>query len=150
MQARLPGEAQSNTWSLSASQRSVHGLDLMLLPAGHIFGSAQLFLETDQGSLLYTGDFKLRPGRSAEQAEWRQAETLIMETTYGLPRYRLPPTDEVIDSNHCLLPGHTRFRRRPDPARLFVRKGAGNSLLTGRRRAQADAARVGLFHDADL
>jgi DNA ligase-1 len=68
----------------------------MLLPAGHIFGSAQFFLETENGSLLYTGDFKLRPGRSAEPTEWRQAETLIMETTYGLPRYRLPPTEEVI------------------------------------------------------
>src|SRR5205823_11575205 len=61
-----------------------------------IFGSAQFFLETTSGSLLYTGDFKLRPGRSAEPAEWQHAETLIMETTYGLPRYRLPPTDEVI------------------------------------------------------
>ena len=68
----------------------------MLLPAGHIFGSAQFFLETSNGSLLYTGDFKLRPGRSAEPTEWRHADTLIMETTYGLPRYRLPPTDEVI------------------------------------------------------
>ncbi len=75
---------------------TIRGLDLMLLPAGHIFGSAQFFLETKSGSLLYTGDFKLRPGRSAEPAEWRQADTLIMETTYGLPRYRLPPTDEVI------------------------------------------------------
>ena len=46
--------------------------------------------------MLYTGDFKLRPGRSAEPTEWRQAETLIMETTYGLPRYRFPPTEEVV------------------------------------------------------
>ena len=75
---------------------NVCGLDLMLLPAGHIFGSAQFFLETGAGSLLYTGDFKLRPGQSAEATEWRQADTLIMETTYGLPRYRLPPTDKVI------------------------------------------------------
>ena len=44
----------------------------MLLPAGHIFGSAQFFLETRAGSLLYTGDFKLRPGTSAEATEWRQ------------------------------------------------------------------------------
>ena len=68
----------------------------MLLPAGHIFGSAQFFLQTDAGSLLYTGDFKLRPGKSAEATEWRQADTLIMETTFGLPRYRFPPTEEVI------------------------------------------------------
>jgi DNA ligase 1 len=95
MQARLPGKRYEHVVAFG-ERKTIHGLDLMLLPAGHIFGSAQFFLETEDGSLLYTGDFKLRPGRSAEPAEWRQAETLIMETTYGLPRYRLPPTDEVI------------------------------------------------------
>ena len=95
MQARLPGQRNEHVLAFG-ERKTIHGLDLMLLPAGHIFGSAQFFLETNEGSLLYTGDFKLRPGRSAEPTEWRQAETLIMETTYGLPRYRLPPTEEVI------------------------------------------------------
>ena len=95
MQARLPGERHEHVVPFG-ERTSIRGLDLTLLPAGHIFGSAQFFLETANGSLLYTGDFKLRPGRSAEPAEWRHAETLIMETTYGLPRYRLPPTDQVI------------------------------------------------------
>jgi DNA ligase-1 len=95
MQARMPGTRKEHV--LAFGQRSkVHGLDVTLLPAGHIFGSAQFFLETDDGSILYTGDFKLRHGQSAEPAEWTHAETLVMETTYGLPRYRLPPTDEVI------------------------------------------------------
>ena len=54
-------------------------------------------------TLLYTGDFKLRPGKSAEHAEWRQADTLIMETTFGLPRYQFPPTKQVIQQvvNFC-------------------------------------------------
>ena len=95
MQARLPGKRNEHVVAFG-ERATIRGLDLILLPAGHIFGSAQFFLETAAGSLLYTGDFKLRPGRSAEPAEWRQADTLIMETTYGLPRYRLPPTDEVI------------------------------------------------------
>jgi DNA ligase 1 len=95
MQARMPGARNEHVVAFG-ERRRIRGLDLMLLPAGHIFGSAQFFLETRNGSLLYTGDFKLRPGRSAEPPEWRHAETLIMETTYGLPRYRLPPTDEVI------------------------------------------------------
>ena len=95
MQARLPGKRHEHVVPFG-ERTTIRGLDLTLLPAGHIFGSAQFFLETASGSLLYTGDFKLRPGRSAEPAEWRQAETLIMETTYGLPRYRLPPTDEVV------------------------------------------------------
>jgi hypothetical protein len=67
-----------------------------LLAAGHIFGSAQSFVESDAGTLLYTGDFKLRPGLSAEPTQWRHADTLIMETTYGLPRYRMPPTEETM------------------------------------------------------
>lgn len=95
MQARLPGKRNEHVVAFG-ERTTIRGLELTLLPAGHIFGSAQFFLETKSGSLLYTGDFKLRPGRSAEPTEWRQAETLIMETTYGLPRYRLPPTDEVI------------------------------------------------------
>ncbi len=95
MQARLPGERHEHV--LPFGERStVRGLEITLLPAGHIFGSAQFFLQTDAGSLLYTGDFKLRPGRSAEATQWQQADTLIMETTYGLPRYRLPPTDLVV------------------------------------------------------
>src|SRR6188474_3133528 len=50
----------------------VRGLRITLLPAGHIFGSAQSLIESEAGSLLYTGDFKLRHGLSAEPAQWRQ------------------------------------------------------------------------------
>ena len=74
------------------------GLRFTLLPAGHILGSAMLFLEDLRAgeSLLYTGDFKLRPGLSAEPAETCPADTLIMETTFGLPRFRFPPTEQVL------------------------------------------------------
>lgn len=95
MQARLPAERHEHVLPFGRPS-TVRGLAVTLLPAGHIFGSAQFFLETDAGSLLYTGDFKLRPGRSAEATAWRQADTLTMETTYGLPRYRLPPTELVV------------------------------------------------------
>jgi DNA ligase-1 len=95
MQARLPGQRHEHVLEFG-QKHNVRGLEITLLPAGHIFGSAQSFLQTDTGSLLYTGDFKLRPGRSAEPTEWKQADTLIMETTYGLPRYRFPPTDAIV------------------------------------------------------
>ena len=96
MQSRLPGNRTEHILPFG-ERRTVHGVDLMLLPAGHIFGSAQCFLFAGNETLLYTGDFKLRPGKSAEQAEWRKADTLIMETTFGLPRYRFPPTEQVIE-----------------------------------------------------
>ena len=96
MQNRLPGARIEHILPF-AEKRTVHGVDLMLLPAGHIFGSAQCFVFAGNDTLLYTGDFKLRPGKSAEPAQWRPADTLIMETTFGLPRYRFPPTDTVIN-----------------------------------------------------
>jgi DNA ligase-1 len=95
MQARMPGERHEHVLNFGEKQ-TIRGLDITLIPAGHIFGSAQFFLETKDGSLLYTGDFKLRAGRSAEPAEWRHAQTLIMETTFGLPRYRFPATEEIV------------------------------------------------------
>jgi len=96
MQSRLPGDRTEHILPFG-ERRTVHGADLMLLPAGHIFGSAQCFLFAGNETLLYTGDFKLRPGKSAEQTEWRKADTLIMETTFGLPRYRFPPVEQVIE-----------------------------------------------------
>ena len=66
-------------------------------PAGHILGSSQILIETEEhGSLLYTGDFKLRPGLAAERCATPRADVLIMETTFGLPRYVFPPEAEVI------------------------------------------------------
>jgi DNA ligase-1 len=75
------------------------GWELRLLPAGHITGSAMLHLtrKADGATLLYTGDYKLRQGLSAERCELMQAETLIMETTFGLPKYRFPPAEGVLE-----------------------------------------------------
>ena len=74
------------------------GWELRLLPAGHITGSAMLHLtrKADGATLLYTGDYKLRQGLSAERCVLMQADTLIMETTFGLPKYRFPPAENVI------------------------------------------------------
>ncbi len=74
------------------------GWELRLLPAGHILGSAMLHLtrKSDGATLLYTGDYKLRQGLSSERCELLQADTLIMETTFGLPHFRFPPMGEVI------------------------------------------------------
>jgi Cft2 family RNA processing exonuclease len=69
---------------------------LTLLPAGHILGSAMAWIETGRKTLLYTGDFKLRPGRAAEPCVPRVADVLIMETTFGRPRYQFPDPAAVL------------------------------------------------------
>src|SRR3954447_17329884 len=51
MQARMPGERHEHVLPFG-QPTNVRGLDVTLLPAGHIFGSAQFFLASDAGSLL--------------------------------------------------------------------------------------------------
>lgn len=72
------------------------GLRLTALPAGHCLGSAMLLADDGERSLLYTGDFKLGPSATAEEAELPHADVLVMESTFGLPRYRMPPRDDTI------------------------------------------------------
>jgi DNA ligase-1 len=73
------------------------GFRFRLLPAGHIAGSAMLHITrlADDESLLYTGDFKTRRSRTAGNAVFLTADTLVMETTFGLPRYRFPSPSAV-------------------------------------------------------
>jgi DNA ligase-1 len=73
------------------------GFRLRLLPAGHIAGSAMLHVTRlkDQATLLYTGDFKVRRSRTAEPIGFLTADTLITETTFGLPAYVFPTPLEV-------------------------------------------------------
>lgn len=74
------------------------GWEMRLLPAGHILGSAMLHLtrKSDGATLLYTGDYKLRQGLSSERCELLAADTLIMETTFGLPQFHFPPLPQVV------------------------------------------------------
>lgn len=65
--------------------------------AGHCLGSAMLHVQSEHGSMLYTGDFKLGPSATAAPASPPQADVLIMESTYGDEQYCLPPRDEVIE-----------------------------------------------------
>jgi Cft2 family RNA processing exonuclease len=96
MEARLPGKREEIVLPFDTPHALNGETELRLFPAGHIFGSAMLHLTHAGGSFLYTGDFKLRPGRSAEACVVPRADVVVMETTFGLPKYVLPPTEEVL------------------------------------------------------
>jgi DNA ligase 1 len=79
-------------------QRFRHeGATLTLLPAGHVAGSAQLLVEFKKESLLYSGDFKLRPDPACEPIQVHEADQLIMETTFGQAQYLFPPASKTIE-----------------------------------------------------
>ena len=95
--ARLPGARREIVLPFGTPHDLTPECRVTLHPAGHIYGSAQFLAEhTSHGRLLYTGDFKLRPGLSAEPCATPRADVVIMETTFGLPRYAFPPSEQVI------------------------------------------------------
>ena len=97
MATRMPGEREEIVLPFEAAYAFDAETELRLYPAGHIFGSAMLHATREGESFLYTGDFKLRAGRSAEKCATPLADVVVMETTFGLPRYVFPPTNQVLD-----------------------------------------------------
>jgi len=88
------------------------GVQLTAYPAGHCLGSAMLYVEDGGQSLLYTGDFKLGDSLTAAACELPQADILVIESTYGDPRYCFPPRAESIAQlfatvDECLRAGRT-------------------------------------------
>jgi len=69
-----------------------------LFPAGHILGSAMVYVETNEGSVLYTGDYRTPPSPASEGFEYpKQVDHLITEATFSLPVYKWAPYDELIE-----------------------------------------------------
>ena len=147
MHARLSGEWREHVLSFGEAaefEGPAFTFKITLLPAGHIFGSAMSLIEADGASLLYTGDFKLRKGLSAEACEPRHADILIMETTYGRPIYRFPPTPAVME-------GITRFCREAldneeTPVLLGYSLGKSQELLCGLAEAGLPIVLHGTVH----
>jgi Cft2 family RNA processing exonuclease len=74
-----------------------NGTTLTLLPAGHILGSAMVLAEHQGVRILYTGDFRLRHSVTAEPCTPVPADVLVMECTYGTPRFRFPDRERELD-----------------------------------------------------
>ncbi|MEY4940481.1 MAG: hypothetical protein RIQ93_2216, partial [Verrucomicrobiota bacterium] len=135
MQARMPGQRIEHVLPFGQAEQLTADCVVTLHPAGHIFGSAQSLLAHDvHGTLLYTGDFKLRRGRSAEACATPQADTLIMETTFGRPHYVFPPTEDVLADiaaycHSCLDDGET-------PVLFGYSLGKSQELLCGLTEAK--------------
>ena len=70
---------------------------LELFPAGHVLGSAQLRVTLEDGRTLgYSGDLCTDTPCAAEPAEVMPCDTLVLESTFGRPRYVFPPKQETL------------------------------------------------------
>ncbi len=71
-----------------------------LLNAGHVLGSKQLYVKNDLYgySLLYSGDYQISKPIIAEELETKQADVLIIDSTYPYPEVKFDDRTEVITS----------------------------------------------------
>jgi putative mRNA 3-end processing factor len=72
-------------------------LEIELFPSGHMLGSSQIQIVRDGVRFVYTGDFNTAKSETMKRIEIRPADILIMECTFGLPRYQFPPRWEIIE-----------------------------------------------------
>ncbi len=99
MRHRLGEPKRRKTEALPVGFREPFGLGEMtleLFAAGHVLGSAQLRVERDGRSVGYTGDFCAEPNHAAERAETMRCDVLLLESTFGHPRYVFPPKEEIL------------------------------------------------------
>jgi len=68
---------------------------IKLIDSGHILGSSSVLIEDNGERVLYTGDVSLQDRAYIEGFDPVKADKLIVESTYGIPAYRLPEQREI-------------------------------------------------------
>ena len=102
---------------------------ITLYPAGHCLGSAQALVVSGATGhrLLYTGDIKTRPSPTNEPMEPMEADTLVIESTYGRPDYIFPPQEQTLATASQVL--RAWLSRGERPVVLGWRLGKAQELL---------------------
>lgn len=87
------GEAfAETTQALAYGERlEVGGVELKLVPAGHVLGSAQAVIAHRGCTAVVSGDYKRRRDPTCARFEPVACDLFISEATFGLPVFRHPP-----------------------------------------------------------
>ena len=67
-----------------------NGVDVALVPAGHILGSAQVVLRWQGMTIAVSGDYKRRRDPTCARFEPVPCDVFVSEATFGLPVFRHP------------------------------------------------------------
>ena len=71
-------------------------VDVRLVPAGHILGSAQVVLDWRGARIVVSGDFKRRADPTCPPFEPVPCDVFVTEATFALPVFRHPPDMQEI------------------------------------------------------
>lgn len=72
------------------------GVEVRLVPAGHVLGSAQAVVRYKGLTIVVSGDYKRRRDPTCAPFEPVACEVFVTEATFGLPVFRFPPDSEEI------------------------------------------------------
>lgn len=92
------GKLAAKNFGLSGFRRmfTIGDVQVTLISAGHMLGSAQVLMEYQGTRYLYTGDYKVQPDATCEPIEWVKADVLITESTFANPAIQHPdPVAEI-------------------------------------------------------
>ena len=103
------------------------GATITLFPAGHILGSSQIMIEKPGLKVVYTGDIKLRKGLTSERIEIKRCDVLIIECTYGDPRFVFPDFMEAAQDLLSFI--KACFSRKITPVVIAYRIGKAQEII---------------------
>ncbi len=76
--------------------RERDGVEVRLVPAGHVLGSAQVVVTWKGLRMVVSGDYKRRRDPTCALFEAVACDVFVTEATFGLPVFRHPPDSEEI------------------------------------------------------
>ena len=91
--AEFAGSVQAMAYGEVAN---VDGVEISLVPAGHILGSAQAVARWKGMTIVVSGDYKRRRDPTCAAFEPVPCDVFVSEATFGLPVFRHPPDAEEI------------------------------------------------------
>jgi hypothetical protein len=88
--ARIESVEYGETVTLGDVRVSFH-------PAGHVLGSAQIRLDSNEGVWVIAGDYKRAADPTCAPFDPLRCDTFVTESTFGLPIYRWDETATIVD-----------------------------------------------------
>lgn len=78
----------------------INGVRFSFHPAGHVYGSAQIRVEYKGEIWVVSGDYKLENDGVSEPFEPVPCHVFITESTFGIPRFRWKPQEDIFAEIH--------------------------------------------------
>jgi putative mRNA 3-end processing factor len=97
MAVRYGADFAGQTQALAYGERVTRdGVEVTLVPAGHVLGSAQAVVRWKGMTVVVSGDYKRRRDPTCAPFEPVPCDVFVSEATFGLPVFRHPPAEDEV------------------------------------------------------